>query len=53
MLTKSLIKIDDQNSKDNLNYLSSNALYNSLISLKKQIEDDKNIISKYLVTGNQ
>ena len=53
MRTKSLIEKEGLITKADLDYLPNNALYGGLLFLKKQIEADKNIISKWLVEGNK
>ena len=53
MRTKSLIEKGGLITKANLDSLSNNALYGGLLFLKKQIETDENIISKWIVEGNK
>jgi hypothetical protein len=53
MRTKSLIEKGSLITKADLDYLASNALYGGLLFLKKQIEADENIISKWIVEGNK
>lgn len=53
MRTKSLIEKGGLITKADLDYLPNNALYGGLLFLKKQIEADENIISKWIVEGNK
>ena len=53
MLTKSLIEKGGLITKADLDYLPNNALYGGLLFLKKQIEADENIISRWIVEGNK
>lgn len=53
MRTKSLIDKGSLITKADLDYLPNNALYGGLLFLKKQIEANENIISKWIVDGNQ
>ena len=53
MRTKSLIEKGGLITKADLDYLPNNALYGGLLFLKKQIEANENIISKWIVDGNQ
>tara|TARA_Y100000588_G_C14029200_1_gene827867 strand:- start:219 stop:677 length:459 start_codon:yes stop_codon:yes gene_type:complete len=52
MRTKSLIEKGSLITKADLDYLPNNALYGGLLFLKKQIENNENIISKWIVEGN-
>ena len=49
MRTKSLIEKGGLIAKADLDYLPSNALYGGLLFLKTQIEDDENIIGRWIV----
>lgn len=51
--TKSLIEKGGLITKANLDSLPNNALYGGLLFLKKQIETDENIISRWIVEGNK
>jgi len=53
MRTKSLIEKGGLITKADLDYLPNNALYGGLLFLKKQIEANENIISKWIVEGNK
>jgi hypothetical protein len=53
MRTKSLIEKGSLITKADLDYLPNNALYGGLLFLKKQIEDNENIISRWIVDGNK
>ena len=53
MRTKSLIEKGGLITKADLDYLPNNALYGGLLFLKKQIEADENIVSKWIVDGNK
>ena len=53
MRTKSLIEKGGLITKADLDYLPSNSLYGGLLFLKKQIEADENIISRWIVEGNK
>lgn len=53
MRTKSLIEKGGLITKADLDYLPNNALYGGLLFLKKQIEADENIISRWIVEGNK
>ena len=50
--SRDLIKKAEFITKAGLNYLPDNALYGALLSLKKQLDDNENIISSWIVHGN-
>ena len=50
--SRDLIKKAEFITKAGLNYLPDNALYGALLSLKKQLDDNENITSSWIVHGN-
>jgi hypothetical protein len=52
MRTRSLIEKGGLITKAGLDHLPSNALYGALISIKKDLDDNENLLSGWIVKGN-
>jgi hypothetical protein len=52
MRTKALIQQGGLITTAGLDHLPTNAIYGALLSLKKQLDDNKNILSGWIVKGN-
>ena len=52
MRTRSLIEKGGLITKAGLDYLPSNALYGALLSLKKDLDDNENLLAGWIIKGN-
>ena len=52
MRTKSLIQQGGLITKAGLDHLTTNALYGALLSIKKDLDDNENLLSAWIVKGN-
>ena len=52
MRTKALIQQGGLITKAGLDHLPTNALYGALLSIKKDLDDNENLLSAWIVKGN-